>query len=237
MTFEGSKPLRAAKGTKPLALGRGCTKHSPGVIDVKENVPLTMKHLHTKTVGDQQRKGDASLELTAGQIEKTLVSEGEDRTGGSYNKPLVLIDNGENTVLTRKVRKRARESQLVSLYKDDQRSVKEGGDASLELTSRQSEWSLVSEGEGGAGGSHRKPLALIDDRENAVLTRITIGDQPRKGDANLKLTNRQSEQSLVSEGDGGDGGSQGEMSALTVDGENVALIRKFEKVKRNLINV
>ncbi|KAI6030653.1 hypothetical protein F5J12DRAFT_779751 [Pisolithus orientalis] len=103
MTFKGSKPLRAAKGTKPLALGRGHTKHSPGVIDVKENIPLTMKCLHTKMVGDQQRKGDASLELTRGQIEKTLVLEGEDRTGGSHDKPSVLIDNGGNAVLTRKV--------------------------------------------------------------------------------------------------------------------------------------
>ncbi|KAI6139559.1 hypothetical protein BKA82DRAFT_4020060 [Pisolithus tinctorius] len=104
--FEGSKPLRAARGTKPLALGRGCTKCSPGVIDVEENVPLTMKCLHTKMVGDQRRKGDASLELTRGQIEKTLVLEGEDRTGGSYDKPSVLIDNGENAALTRKVRKK-----------------------------------------------------------------------------------------------------------------------------------
>ncbi|KIO06253.1 hypothetical protein M404DRAFT_24985 [Pisolithus tinctorius Marx 270] len=48
MTFEGSKPLRAAKGTKPLALGRGRTKRSPGVIDVEENVPLTMKYQKEK---------------------------------------------------------------------------------------------------------------------------------------------------------------------------------------------
>ncbi|KAI6146786.1 hypothetical protein BKA82DRAFT_4015606 [Pisolithus tinctorius] len=103
MTFEGSKPLRAAKGTKPLALGRGRTKRSPGIIDVEENVPLTMKHLHTKAVGDQRRKGDASLELTSGQIEKTLVLEGEDGTGGSHSKPSALIDNGENAALTRKM--------------------------------------------------------------------------------------------------------------------------------------
>ncbi|KAI6138823.1 hypothetical protein BKA82DRAFT_24985 [Pisolithus tinctorius] len=48
MTFEGSKPLRAAKGTKPLALGRGRTKRSPGIIDVEENVPLTMKYQKEK---------------------------------------------------------------------------------------------------------------------------------------------------------------------------------------------
>ncbi|KAI6142526.1 hypothetical protein BKA82DRAFT_4015127 [Pisolithus tinctorius] len=233
MTFKGSKPLRAAKGIKPLALGRGHTKCSPGIIDVEENIPLTMRCLHTKTVGDQQRKGDASLELTGGQIEKTLVLEGEDGTGGSYDKPSVLIDNRENAALTRKVRKQARESQLASLYKDDWRSAKEGGDASLELTSGQSEWSLVSEGEGRAGGSHRKPLALIDDGENAALTRIV--SQGREMQTLNSPTGKVN--SLVSEGDGGDGGSQGEMLALTVDGENVALIRKFEKAKRNLINV
>ncbi|KAI5998953.1 hypothetical protein F5J12DRAFT_784796 [Pisolithus orientalis] len=137
MTFEGSKPLRAAKGTKPLALGRGHTKCSPGIIDVEENVLLTMK------LELSERKGDASLKLTGGQIEKTLVLEGEDGTGGSHSKPLALIDNGENAVLTRKVRKKARkqvrETQLASLYKDDQRSAKEGGDTSLELTSRKSE--------------------------------------------------------------------------------------------------
>ncbi|KAI6141460.1 hypothetical protein BKA82DRAFT_4018752 [Pisolithus tinctorius] len=202
MTFKGSKPLRAAKGTKPLALGRGHTKRSPGIIDVEENVLLTMKCLHTKVVGDQRRKGDASLKLTSRQIEKTLVLEGEDGTGGSHGKPSALIDNRENTALTRK-----------------------------ENQQRKGEMQASNSPAGKVNGV----LSQMDKAELGE-SKKTIGDQLRKGDANLELTNRQSERSLVSE-QGGDGGSQGEMSALTDDGENVALIRKFEKAKRNLINI
>ncbi|KAI5998979.1 hypothetical protein F5J12DRAFT_784821 [Pisolithus orientalis] len=111
MTFKGSKPLRAAKGTKSLALGGGHTKCSPGIIDVEENIPLTMKESEKRSA---KEGGDTSLKLTSRKSERVLSQMEQGRPGGSHRKPLALIDDRENAALSRKVRNQGREMQTLN---------------------------------------------------------------------------------------------------------------------------